>query len=191
MPQHADASRPDTGPGPGPGPGGRDHGRDDARSGARPDGRNETPTERMDRNWNELLQELRVAQTGVQILTGFLLTVPFQQRFLDLDDYQKAVYLVLVVLAVTATAFIVAPVSLHRILFRRHLKRELVESADRMAQTGLAALALVLAGASLLLFDVVVGRSAGWVAGAVVLVGLAVVWLVLPLRLSHRAPREP
>lgn len=154
------------------------------------DGRNETATERMDRNWNELLQELRVAQTGVQILTGFLLTVPFQQRFLDLDAYQKTVYLVLVVLAVTATGFIVAPVSLHRILFRRHLKRELVDSADRMAQAGLATLALVLAGSALLLFDVVVGRSAGWVAGAAALVGLLVVWLVLPLRLSHRARRE-
>ncbi len=135
MPQHADTTRPED----------RDA---DPR-----DGRHETPTERMDRNWNELLQELRVAQTGVQILTGFLLTVPFQQRFLDLDDYQKGVYLVLVVLAVTATGFIVAPVSLHRILFRRHLKRELVDSADRMAQTGLAALALVLAGSALLLFD--------------------------------------
>jgi len=154
------------------------------------DGRNETATERMDRNWNELLQELRVAQTGVQILTGFLLTVPFQQRFLDLDAYQKTVYLVLVVLAVTATGFIVAPVSLHRILFRRHLKRELVDSADRMAQAGLATLALVLAGSALLLFDVVVGRSAGWVAGGAALVGLLVVWLVLPLRLSHRAGRE-
>jgi hypothetical protein len=144
----------------------------------------------MDRNWNELLQELRVAQTGVQILTGFLLTVPFQQRFLDLDQYQKTCYLVLVVLAVAATGFIVAPVSLHRILFRRHLKRELVESADTLAQTGLALLALVLAGSALLLFDVVVGRSAGWVAGACVLVGLAVVWVAVPLRLSHRARHE-
>ncbi|MCG7285654.1 DUF6328 family protein [Cellulomonas sp. ACRRI] len=172
MPQHADTTRPED----------RDA---DPR-----DGRHETPTERMDRNWNELLQELRVAQTGVQILTGFLLTVPFQQRFLDLDDYQKTVYLVLVVLAVTATGFIVAPVSLHRILFRRHLKRELVDSADRMAQTGLAALALVLAGSALLLFDVVVGRTAGLVAGGATIVGLAVVWLVLPLRLSRRARQE-
>ena len=154
------------------------------------DGRHETATERMDRNWNELLQELRVAQTGVQILTGFLLTVPFQQRFLDLDSYQQTVYLVLVVLAVTATGFIVAPVSLHRILFRRHLKRELVDSADRMAQAGLATLALVLAGSALLLFDVVVGRTAGWVAGTAALLGLLVVWLVLPLRLSHRARHE-
>jgi hypothetical protein len=154
------------------------------------DGRHESVNERMDRNWNELLQELRVAQTGVQILTGFLLTVPFQQRFTELDDYQRAVYLVLVVLAVAATGFIVAPVSLHRILFRRGLKRELVDSADTLAQTGLAMLGLVLAGAALLLFDVVVDRTAGLIAGAATLVGLTVIWVVVPLRLSHRARRE-
>ncbi|MET0435223.1 MAG: DUF6328 family protein [Cellulomonas sp.] len=189
MPQHdPESTRPDgTPPASRTRPGGT---RPEDRDADPRDGRRETATERMDRNWNELLQELRVAQTGVQILTGFLLTVPFQQRFLDLDDYQKTVYLVLVVLAVTATGFIVAPVSLHRILFRRHLKRELVESGDRMAQAGLATLALVLAGSALLLFDVVVGRSAGWVAGSAALVGLAVVWLALPLRLSHRAGRE-
>jgi len=154
------------------------------------DGRDETESQRMDRNWTELLQELRVAQTGVQILTGFLLTVPFQQRFTDLDAYQTTIYLILVVLAVAATGFIVAPVSLHRILFRRHLKRELVESADTLAQTGLTALSLVLAGSALLLFDLVVGRSAGIVAGVAVLVGLALVWLAVPLRLSRRARRE-
>ncbi|RMI06686.1 DUF6328 family protein [Cellulomonas triticagri] len=153
------------------------------------DGRDETVTERMDRNWNELLQELRVAQTGVQILTGFLLTVPFQQRFTDLDDYQRGVYLVLVVLSVAATGFIVAPVSVHRLLFRRGLKRELVTSADQLAQTGLALLALVLAGATLLLFDVVVGRTAGIVSGAAVLVGLAVVWVLVPVRLVRHARR--
>lgn len=152
--------------------------------------RHETVTERMDRNWNELLQELRVAQTGVQILTGFLLTVPFQQRFADLDAYQRGVYLVLVVLAVAATGFIVAPVSLHRILFRRGLKRELVDSADRLAQTGLAMLALVLAGSALLLFDVVVDRAAGVIAGVSVLVGLTVVWVLVPVRLSRRAGRD-
>ena len=154
------------------------------------DGRDETANERMDRNWNELLQELRVAQTGVQILTGFLLTVPFQQRFGDLDAYQRGLYLVLVVLSVGATGFIVAPVSLHRILFRRGLKRELVDSADTLAQTGLAMLALVLAGATMLLFDVVVDRAAGYVAGGVVLAGLALVWVAVPLRLARRARPE-
>lgn len=150
------------------------------------DGRDETTTERMDRNWNELLQELRVAQTGVQILTGFLLTVPFQQRFGDLDDYQRTVYLVLVVLSIAATGLIVAPVSLHRVLFRRHRKAALVEHADRLARMGLGALALVLAGSALLLFDVVLNRTAGIVAGTAVLLLLAVVWVAVPLRLARR-----
>ena len=100
------------------------------------------------------------------------------------------VALVGVVLAVAATGFIVAPVSLHRILFRRHLKRELVESADRLAQTGLALLALVLTGSALLLFDVVVDRAAGLWAGGAVLAGLTVVWLLVPLRLARGARRE-
>ena len=151
------------------------------------DGRSETVNQRMDRNWNELLQEMRVTETGVQILTGFLLTVPFQQRFTTLDSYQRTVYLVLVVLAITATGVIVAPVSLHRILFRRHLKSELVHQADRMARGGLLALALVLAGSALLLFDIVLGRAAGAAAGATAMVFLTLVWLVVPLRLGHRA----
>jgi hypothetical protein len=151
------------------------------------DGRRETVDERMDRNWNELLQELRVAQTGVQILTGFLLTVPFQSRFTELDGYQRSVYLVLVVLAITATALIVAPVSLHRVLFRRHRKESLVAHADRLAQAGLAALALVLGGSALLLFDIALGRAAGVVAGATVLLVLAVLWVVVPVRLARAA----
>ncbi|WP_448059638.1 DUF6328 family protein [Cellulomonas hominis] len=153
-------------------------------------GRHETPTERMDRNWNELLQELRVTQTGTQILTGFLLTVPFQARFGDLDAYQRDVYLVLVCLAIAATGLLVAPVSLHRILFRRGLKRELVASADHLALAGLAALALVLSGTTLLLFDVVVGRRSGLVAGAIVLAALTTVWLLVPVRVARRAHRS-
>ena len=149
------------------------------------DGRDETTTERMDRNWSELLQELRVAQTGVQILTGFLLTVPFQSRFTELDDYQRTVYLVLVVLSITATGLIVAPVSLHRVLFRRHRKAALVEHADRLARVGLGVLALVLAGSALLLFDVVLNRTAGIVAGAAVLMLLAVVWVAVPVTLAR------
>lgn len=153
--------------------------------------RNETPTERMDRNWNELLQELRVTQTGVQILTGFLLTVPFQQRFADLDAYQRNLYLELVVLAVVTTGLIVAPVSVHRILFRKRLKRELVTAADRLARAGLATLALVLSGTTMLLFDVVVGRTEGIIAGSTVLVALTVLWLVVPLRLARLSGESP
>jgi len=150
------------------------------------DGRKETPTERADRNWNELLQELRVMQTGVQILTGFLLTLPFQSRFADLDDYQRTVYLALVVTSVTATALIVAPVSVHRSLFRQQMKSNVVTLGDRITRVALGVLALVITGATLLVFDVVVGRTAGIVAGACVLVALAVVWVVLPEVLRRR-----
>jgi hypothetical protein len=150
------------------------------------DGRKETPNERADRNWNELLQELRVMQTGVQILTGFLLTLPFQPAFADLDDYQRTVYLALVVTSVVATALIVAPVSVHRSLFRQQMKRHIVTLADRLTRVALAVLALVMTGASLLVFDVVVGRTEGLVVGASVLVVLALVWVVLPEVLRRR-----
>src|ERR1043165_4341557 len=100
-------------------------------------GRPETPEQRSDRNWNELLQELRVMQTGVQILTGFLLILPFQSRFADLDDYQRTVYLTLVLVCVATTGLLVAPVALHRALFRKHLKRSVVTGGDLMARAGL------------------------------------------------------
>ncbi len=149
--------------------------------------RRETRTERMDRNWNELLQELRVTQTGVQILTGFLLTVPFQQRFDDLDEFQRDVYLVLVLLALVTTGLITAPVSLHRILFRKGLKPELVEWGDRLARAGLTFLALVLTGVALLLFDFVVNRTAGYLAAAGTLVFLGSIWLLVPLWEARKA----
>jgi Family of unknown function (DUF6328) len=150
-------------------------------------GRRETEAERLDRNWNELLQELRVTQTGVQILTGFLLTLPFQERFEDLDDYQRTLFLVLVGFAVLTTALIVAPVSLHRILFRKHLKSEVVGSGDRLARAGLVSLALTIAGAAMLVFDVVVNRTAGLVAGVGTLALLAVFWLLVPVRSARTA----
>jgi hypothetical protein len=151
------------------------------------DDRHETFTERMDRNWDELMQELRVTQTGAQILTGFLLTLPFQQRFATLDDYQVRLYLVLVVLAAVATGLIVAPVSLHRVLFRRRMKAELVDAANWFARAGLLVLALVLAGGPMLLFDIVVSRTAGWVVGAAVLVLLVLCWWLLPRVIARRA----
>ncbi len=151
------------------------------------DDRHETFTERMDRNWDELLQELRVTQTGAQILTGFLLTVPFQQRFGDLDDYQRDLYLILVVLAVVATGLIVAPASLHRVMFRKRLKRQLVEAGDVLARLGLVALALTMAGSAMLVFDVVAGRAAGRIVGAAALVVLGGCWWLLPVGLVRHA----
>lgn len=151
------------------------------------DGRHETLTEKMDRNWTELVQELRVTQTGSQILVGFLLTVPFQQRFTTLDAYQRTLYLVLVALAVLATALIVTPVSLHRLLFRHRLKRELVAAADGFARAGLVTLALAMVGVAALLFDVVVSRAAGLVALGVVAVVIVACWWVTPHLVERRA----
>ena len=151
------------------------------------DGRHETQTEKMDRNWNELVQELRVTQTGAQILVGFLLTVPFQQRFSSLDSYQRTLYLILVGLAVLATTLIVTPVSLHRLLFRRRLKRELVSAADVFARAGLVVLALAMIGVPTLLFDVVVSRTAGLAALVVVAVLIVACWWFAPRVVERRA----
>src|ERR1700712_5741847 len=86
--------------------------------------RNETPTERLDRNWTDLLQELRVVQTGVQLLTGVLLTLPFQQKFSRLTDGERGIYLFAVAASILATGFLQAPVSVHRALFRKHRRKE-------------------------------------------------------------------
>ena len=138
------------------------------------DGRDESPLERLDRNWNEILQELRVTQTGIQILTGFLLTVPFQQRFAALTADQRLIYLVLVILAAVTTALLVAPVSMHRMLFRRGAKSTLVTEADRLMRVGLVFLALVVSGVVLLVFDVVTTRGTALVtSGALLQIGRA------------------
>ncbi len=150
-------------------------------------GREETAEQRSDRNWVELLQELRVMQTGVQILTGFLLTLPFQQRFTELDAYQVTVYLVLVVLSVATTGMLVAPVSLHRALFRRRLKEEVVTGGDRLTRVALVLLAFVVTGTALLIFDVVLSRTAGIVVGACMLLVLLGLWLVVPAVVRRRA----
>lgn len=154
-------------------------------------GRNETPEERSDRNWNELLQELRVTQTGAQILTGFLLTLPFQPAFADLDDFQVTVYLLLVSLAALTTLLVVTPVSAHRLLFQRRLKPQLVRGGHRAALGGLGCLALVVTGTVLLIFDVVVGRGAAIAAGGVTLGLILVGWALFPLVYGRRGdPRR-
>ncbi|SEQ72490.1 MULTISPECIES: DUF6328 family protein [Micrococcaceae] len=150
-------------------------------------GRNETREEQMDRNWAELLQELRVLQTGVQILAGFLLTLPFQSRFEELDDFQVALYLVNVVIAALTTAFILLPVSVHRRLFRKRLKETLVSSADFITKIALAGIGLLSAGTAALVFDVTAGRSAGLTAGGVLLAVLVVLLVYVPLHLNRRA----
>ncbi|MBX3194362.1 MAG: DUF6328 family protein [Schumannella sp.] len=142
--------------------------------------RDETEAERLDRNWTELLQELRVTQTGTQILTGFLLTIPFQQRFGQLEPGQLAVYLVMVVMAALATILAIAPVALHRSLFRQGAKDRIVRVSNRLLIASLACVALTLTGTTLLVFDVVAGHTAGVIAGISTLLVTGVAWLALP-----------
>ena len=149
--------------------------------------------ETLNRNLDELLQELRVTQTGVQILTGFLLTVPFSNRFGDLTEFQRDVYLVVLAGSVLTTGLVVAPVAFHRALFRRRRRELLVESANRFAQAGLAMLALTVSGVVLLVVDVVLGSPEGWYAGIGILVVFTVLWAVLPRILDRvdDSPRNP
>ena len=158
----------------------RDDTGDDARDDTRDDGRNETPNERSDRNWNDILQELRVALTGTQLIGGFLLAVAFQPRFEELDPYQLTLYLGLVTLAGLATVIGLAPVTLHRTLFRRQAKERVVRTGNRLLIAHLVVVALLVIGVTSLIFDLALSRVAGLVAlgiGAIILAGL---WLVLP-----------
>jgi hypothetical protein len=143
--------------------------------------RDETEAQRLDRNWSSLLQELRVAQTGVQLLTGFLLTLPFQQRFSQLDNTMRAVYLVTVACSIGATVLLVAPVSMHRLLFRRHRLNTLVSAAHNYAMVGLLLLGVALAGVAVVIFDTVIGRTEAWVAGGCTLLALTAFWYLTPL----------
>lgn len=149
--------------------------------------RNETPAERLDRNWNDLLQEMRVMQTGTQIVAGFLLTLPFQSAFRALDDWQRGLYLGLVVLAGATTALMLAPIAVHRRLFGDHIKERLVSTAHRLVIVVLGAIGLLLAGITALIFDVVVSRTAGLVAGGGALALAVVLLVVVPAAIERDA----
>lgn len=140
----------------------------------------ESARERMDRNWNELLQELRVAQTGVQILTAFLLTLPFQPAFKDLPDSRTYVYVAVLLSAMTSMLLLLTPVALHRALFRRGLKPWLVEAANIITRAGLVLLVAANVGAVWLVMDAVLGVTAASIAAGA-LAGLVTIgWIVLP-----------
>jgi hypothetical protein len=113
----------------------------------------ESERERLDRNLEQLMTELRVAMPGVQILFGFLLSVPFTQRFADVTQFQKVIYVVSLAAAGIATAFLIAPSAYHRMTFRRGHKRHLVFTANRWTIVGLIALAVAMDAAVLLVVD--------------------------------------
>lgn len=145
--------------------------------------RHEPVSARADRNFNELLQEIRVLQTGSQILAAFLVVLPFQSRFAELDAVQVRWYLGVLTLSLLIVAVLLTPVAIHRALFGRRIKDEIVLAVGRIVRIALVLLSLLLVGVAVLVVDVVVGRgaalAAGIAAGAIVLVLQALVpWIV-------------
>jgi hypothetical protein len=143
--------------------------------------RDETGTQRLDRNWNSLLQELRVVQTGVQILTGFLLTLPFHDGFEELGGALRVIYLITVSCAVGAAILLAAPVALHRALFRQHQLALIVTYAHYLSFAGLTLLGLALSGAVTIVFGATAGPVPSAIAGVVALVVFSLAWLIIPL----------
>jgi O-antigen/teichoic acid export membrane protein len=153
-------------------------------------GRSETEFERLDRNFNELLQELRVSQTGVQILFAFLLTLPFTQRFGEVTRFERDVYFVTLILSGMASALFIGPVSYHRVLFRKREKTEVVFVANRMAVGGLLCLALAITGVILLVTDFLFGGVAAAIASGCMGALILLLWYTLPLARLLRIRRE-
>lgn len=129
-------------------------------------------------------------QTGVQILTGFLLTVPFSTRFDDLDPHQRWLFLAILAGSVATTLIIVAPVSFHRTLFRRRQRDWLVAAGHLCARAGLLLFSLVTAGVIMLVFDVVAGPVAGVVSAVVAVSAFALIWYGVPQLIAHRLRRD-
>jgi uncharacterized protein DUF6328 len=152
-----------------------------SKSGKRDGARDETPAERADRNLSELLQELRVALPGVQVLFAFLLTVPFAQGFTKIDDFQRDLYFGVLLSTAVATALLIAPTANHRLLFRLRDKENLVRVSNRLAIIGLAVLALSLTGAVLLISDILFKSPAPAIFTAATGVIFLILWGVLPV----------
>jgi multisubunit Na+/H+ antiporter MnhE subunit len=152
--------------------------------------RGESPEERADRNMNELLQELRVVQAGVQILVAFLLSMSFTERFARIDDFQRWTYVVTLLLSMLTAGLLIAPAAVHRVTFRRGLKPEIVQTGHKLFAAGLATLVLTLVGGTLLVLDVAVGRTFAVDSAIVVGLVLAGLWFVLPVPLLRHQIRE-
>lgn len=152
--------------------------------------RDEGTADRLDRNWQDILQELRVIQTGVQLLAGFLLTLPFSARFGVLDAWQVRLYLAIVVVASLAVGVTMVPILVHRRLFRDQVKDLTVATGHALSQTVSALLALLLVGIVTLVFSVTVGWTAALVAAGAAAAVLVLMLLVVPAGLSRRATRK-
>jgi hypothetical protein len=154
----------------------------------RESGRPESEEERADRNLSDLLQELRVALPGVQVLFAFLLTVPFTQRFDDLSDFQEKLYYGVLITVALATVMLVAPTASHRILFRRQQKEFIVTLSNTLALIGLLFLAIAMTGAIALISDFIFGTTTAVISTIVMAVAYAGFWYVGPLRRRQKLP---
>jgi cation transport ATPase len=148
----------------------------------RPSGREETEAERLDRNLGELLQELRVALPGVQVLFAFLLAVPFQQNFSTISEFEKKIYFATLLLTALSAALLIAPSAYHRLTFRYQQKHRLVFISNRLAIAGLAALALAMTCAILLITHLLFGTAATIVTVTLAFGTFVLLWAVLPLK---------
>lgn len=142
----------------------------------------ETKKERLNRNFNELLQELRVAQAGVQILFGFLLSITFTERYASVSDYIRGTHLVTVLFSALAVAFLTAPAAWHRLQFRLGQREEILRVANGFAITGLACLATAMTGTVLLLGEMIVGGWGAIVLGVFAAVVFSTLWFTWPLK---------
>jgi len=151
--------------------------------------RGETPLQRADRAYGEILQEVRVAQTGVQILLAFLLALAFTARFAAITGFQRGLYVLTLMLCAGSAALLIAPAAYHRMVYRRRLKQHLVRAANRLALSGLMLLLLAIVAALVLILDVVLGTGPGLFLGTGALAWFVAWWFVLPVwsRLRHHS----
>ena len=152
--------------------------------------RQEDRAHQLDRNWAELVQELRVLGTGIQILFAFLLTIAFQARFAQTTVFERDVYLATMMASGLAAVLLIVPVALHRFLFQFGVKDEVVTLTNRVAICGLVALSLAMVGAILLVGAWVGGPSFGWTSSGCMAGILGLGWFGGPAFLRHRAKSE-
>ena len=151
----------------------------------------ESEATRLDRNYSEILQEVRVAEAGVQILFAFLLALAFTQRFGRVTPFERDVYFASLLLSAAAGGLLMAPAAMHRIMFRRGLKDVLVNVASKMALAGVTALGFAVSGSVLLVSDVLFGHLVAWMTTVAVALWLGFLWFLLPLRIRVLSSRVP
>jgi VIT1/CCC1 family predicted Fe2+/Mn2+ transporter len=144
-------------------------------------GNDESKSERLDRELGELLQELRVALPGVQVLFAFLLTVPFSQGFADMSDFQRNLYFAILISTAITSVMFIAPSTYHRLRWRDYDKERLLVTANHLTIAGSVFLALSIGGAVYLIGDFMFGAGVAWIAAAVIAALLAWFWFGLPL----------